>query len=732
MMFLQNLAEAYKERTTILKQLRLSMDGAGGNRSMLGQMMARKELAGKTEALKLYSSWVYTAANRNANAVACANLTLYAANTGEQSPAGSRFGKSIGTKLQQSKFLDLKKNGPRCKALDTAQSVEVITDHPFLDLMHNINPHKNQLETMQALSLNLDLGGDNYWYIDRSGINGTPNALWTLRQDWVQVVPDCDNFIKGYLYGPPYARQKQAFEVDEIVQFNRVNLTNPYYGYGRVEGAHAAILGYKSMEDYEYSITSNNAIPSTVINYKKGALDAKTRKTLLREWENALRGTHKSGGTFIADQDIEVKPLALSPRDLTFLQGRKWRFDEIITAFGQTGALYDEKANRANIEGAIHLWEKWEITPTLKLAEQKINEKLIPMYDEPRLFVAFDSVVQRDRSEDRADEELYLKHGMPINRILENAGKDPIEGGDVGYIDLNRIEIGTEAVEPDNSENNIKTEIYRRSTASLPVHWGWGRRKTDDVDRARSGGANGPLGKNEKNIEAGMRKVWKEQKPEAVKQAENVEGADFEFMFDDAWSTRTASAVKPGITAATVAGAKQGSNKVGITVTDFIDRPTVQDAISNHSFNFAKTIGKDGADQLKAAMAEGIELGESIPQLKTRIGNIFEDWKDYRGERIARTESARASMLGVEQQWKETGVVSAKVWDASGDACPFCLDMHGKQIGLGESFWTVEGPDQVVEFDGRNIKLAHNYENVQAPPLHPNCRCDMQPVLIEI
>jgi len=24
-----------------------------------------------------------------------------------------------------------------------------------------------------------------------------------------------------------------------------------------------------------------------------------------------------------------------------------------------------------------------------------------------------------------------------------------------------------------------------------------------------------------------------------------------------------------------------------------------------------------------------------------------------------------------------------------------------------------------------------NYEDVQAPPLHPNCRCDLVPILVE-
>jgi len=735
---LKDAIDKWTDRTAAYKDLTRVISGLTGSNKMIGQFMGRKEISDKNEALNLYSSWVYTAANRNANAVASAKLNLYATRSTGELRAGRKYGHSIGKTVDAETFKRLKASNSMNDRLAGADEVEHIIDHPYLDMMQNVNPHKNAFETMQALSLNIDLGGDNYWYIDRSGLNGTPIEFWTLRQDYVTVVPDSKDFIKGYLFGRPGATQKIAFEPDEIIQFQRVNLLNPWYGMGRVAGAQNAILGYRSMEDYEASVTRNNAIPAAVIQYKGGKLDSKRRKELLSEWNNALRGNGRSGSSFVADMDFDVKTLAMNPRDLSFLQGRKWRFDEIITAFGQTGAMYDEKANRANIEGAIHLWEKWEITPTLQLIEQKINEKLVPMYGEPRLFVAYDPIIQRDRAEVRDDEKLYLENGMPINRVLMRNGLEPVEGGDIGYISNSKIPIGSAVVsEPATVKqaNTIKQNLQSKKTAHSPIRDSYRKNVSRMYLKADpgglSGGANKPLSKPEKSINDGIKTVFTDQEPLAIAAAASAVGADFQFLLGEEWTFRTANAIRPGVTASAVAGAKRGAQQVGVVVTDFIDRPTVQNVLKNSTLDFALAINAGTEQALREAIAAGLEAGESIPELKKRIELLYDGWKDWRAERIARTESIRALELGRIQQWKETGVVAGKIWDANGDACPFCLDMDGKYVELGEPYFTPDGPDQVVEFNGKEITLQHNYMTVDAPPLHPNCRCSVQPVLIE-
>ena len=88
-------------------------------------------------------------------------------------------------------------------------------------------------------------------------------------------------------------------------------------------------------------------------------------------------------------------------------------------------------------------------------------------------------------------------------------------------------------------------------------------------------------------------------------------------------------------------------------------------------------------------------------------------------------------MAGEREAWRETGVVTAIVWDAKSDACPFCLEMNGKVIGMNENFWD-KGDSLTVDFEGKDITLSFGYSAIAGPPLHPNCKCGQRAQLMEM
>ena len=122
--------------------------------------------------------------------------------------------------------------------------------------------------------------------------------------------------------------------------------------------------------------------------------------------------------------------------------------------------------------------------------------------------------------------------------------------------------------------------------------------------------------------------------------------------------------------------------------------------------------------QLKASLAEGINAGESIPELANRVENIYGAAAGYRAEAIARTESINSSTFATLDAWKQSGVVTGKVWTTtSGNPCPYCLDMNGKTVGLGDNFFD-KGDSLTVEGAGT---MTFDYQNVAGPPAHVNC-----------
>ena len=98
---------------------------------------------------------------------------------------------------------------------------------------------------------------------------------------------------------------------------------------------------------------------------------------------------------------------------------------------------------------------------------------------------------------------------------------------------------------------------------------------------------------------------------------------------------------------------------------------------------------------------------------------------------IARTEAQRATRKAESEAWKSTGLVEGKKWLLAPDPCEFCQaasEQFGqKSVGINEPFY--KQGDTLTGADGGELAL--DYEAVDGPPLHPNCRCSMQPVLVD-
>jgi len=116
-------------------------------------------------------------------------------------------------------------------------------------------------------------------------------------------------------------------------------------------------------------------------------------------------------------------------------------------------------------------------------------------------------------------------------------------------------------------------------------------------------------------------------------------------------------------------------------------------------------------EDLRSLITESVGEGQSAADLADQIEDSFA-FSPQRAETIARTELAEAHVQGNLQGWRDTGAVSQKRWIVGGGCCSDCDEMDGAVVDLDEDFETDDGP-------------------IDGPPLHPNCRCDIEPLLKE-
>ncbi len=112
-------------------------------------------------------------------------------------------------------------------------------------------------------------------------------------------------------------------------------------------------------------------------------------------------------------------------------------------------------------------------------------------------------------------------------------------------------------------------------------------------------------------------------------------------------------------------------------------------------------------NMIRVDVARAIEEGQSNDALAQAIRENTA-FSGERAELIARTESASADVQGNLEAYRMSGVVSGKQWITGAGCCDLCNELDGVTVDLDEDFPNDGGA---------------------GPPLHPNCRCDVLPVL---
>ena len=161
---------------------------------------------------------------------------------------------------------------------------------------------------------------------------------------------------------------------------------------------------------------------------------------------------------------------------------------------------------------------------------------------------------------------------------------------------------------------------------------------------------------------------------------------------------------------------KETFDFLGVDMELNIDE-SVKRYIANRNTKFAISTTDTTNDAIRYAIEEGITLGESREKISQRIADVFDSAKDYRTNMIAQSEVTRYNAEASELSYIESGIVEGKEWIVNPDACEFCIQFEGKVIELGESF-----ADKGDTINAGDSEIELSYEDVEHPPLHPNCR----------
>lgn len=313
--------------------------------------------------------------------------------------------------------------------LAQAEAIEQVLDHPLLTLLRAVNSVHNAHDLWELTTLYQEVLGVAYWLIV-PGPLGVPEEIWVLPSQRVtpRRSPSSPRPVDWYEYQGEQGGERLSPE--EVICFFYPDPGDPYQG--GLSPLRAAFEQVSTAAEYsglKREKFANQALPDAIVS-PDDVLGEDEAERLERQWLQKF-GRGGAGRVLVAESGLKVSLLEHSMGDLAALADYRATKEDIANAFGVPLAFLTSETNLANLQAAEQQHASKTILPRLRRRDQKLNERLLPLYDpEGRLFLASDDPTPANQEQALKQQEADLRWGVrTINEVRRERGLPPVEWG---------------------------------------------------------------------------------------------------------------------------------------------------------------------------------------------------------------------------------------------------------------------------------------------------------------
>jgi len=601
----------------------------------------------------------------------------------------------------------------------------LIPDHPLTQLFNNPNPFTSDYRFNELLIIHLYLAGTAFLekVRARSG-SGKIVEIGLLRPDRVRIVPGKEELIESYIY--ELAGQRHPLLREDVIRISFSNPLDDYYGQSPLIAALRRIATDNEATDFTKAILENRAVPGVVIHTGDKSLTTDPVKNTIakKAFKQAFSGDKRGNVMFMYDGD-KIETISMNMNELAFPELTMNNEARILATLGVPPIIIGvlaglEHSTYSNFALANQIFHENTIAPLHRRIAADINLQLVPDFDKSgRVYAEFDtskvSAFKDIRKQAREESRVAFTTGVITrNEARTISGQDKVANGDIFLQPINLIEVpvNAKAIKPAKLVKQFKSDrtallqgaLGRRNDAEL-----WLKKLQEWAEKEYT--------IRSKEVSAAIKTSVKMSNDEYFKLLDEVE------LLLPKWVDRSYKGVNP-ILLEIITKAMQGAaDDIGI---DFvIDSTFQQKFVQDYSFKFAQGMSNTSVNDVRSVIRQSQAGNLSYDEMIVAFQSKFNTWTSSRAFMVARTETIRASNHGAEEAWRQMGI-EQKEWIIAGDACPYCTEMDGKITSIGSNF--IE-QDEELFVDGTDKPLSTSYEAIQTPPLHPNCRCALVPVI---
>jgi HK97 family phage portal protein len=635
-----------------------------------------------------------------------------------------------------------------------------------LAVLNNPNPFTSRYELMEMTDMYMSLCGKCFWVLEKDKA-GRNREIWCISPMDMWIVPDVNNYIKGYIYKTGF--QEIPFDPDQVIFFSMPDPYNQYGGVGPAQGARNSLEVDKYSSEHNRNFFYNGAKLSGILNVETD-LDDDSWDRLTAQFEDKYRGVDNAHRIAIIEGGkANFNDLTMNNKDMDFFNLRQLTRDEILGVFGVHKSILGltDDVSRANAETAEYVFQKHVIRPRLRRIQDKLNNEFVKLFGENIKLQFTDPVPENKEFLVDALNQLVNKCIAPnegrqiLNKMFDDVNLEPLPNGDVIYYINNLVPMGTppptvpnsnggdnnndisndstnnsntnsniddSSNNNDDNENNLDKSIKKKIQKSTKLKIKRLLQKSNSTRIQERDKLSKPL---EDEFGDTITKYLNAMQDDVVKKIGNGSKDPVDL---DVWGKTLQAIVEPLYTKifktggnAVVNEFKSISNSINkdLGVSFNLKDPNVQKVIQNKVMKI-KGVNQTTKDRVKDVIQDSYNSDEGY-NIQDVIGTLKNDFtfSPQRAATIGRTETLsslnQATMEGYKQN---SDIIDGKAWLATDD--DKTRDSH---VQAGEDYSTDSPIDVNDQFNVGGYDCDCPGDDDLPPEEVINCRCCLQPVI---
>ena len=594
---------------------------------------------------------------------------------------------------------------------------EVLSGEQEFDVLRDPNPWMTGYDFWESVIGFLELTGECPIALIKEGNN--LKGLIPLRPDKVKVIPHKTEMISHYVFSNSSSSESFRIERDEMVFLKYFNPMSDYRGLSPMKAAQLDIeLDLRAISTNK-NMMAQGARPSGIIS-TDAQLNDHIWSRYQSQFESKYSGQLNRGKIMFLDSGMKWQQIGMSNEELQYAQQRQWTKDTVSEVYGVPPIYlmqFKDASVLANAEVQHKLLWTTTLIPKIRKISDLLTKHLVPlMTQRDGVSISFDvsnvAALQPDKAKLSETFDKALKNGSAspndYREYVLGLSRKEDDAMDLHYVPMNIIPLDSAQLdsepEPAEKVNNALgliqdtidimnggkdisgdiTEVAKQvnSKIDLTDEKIWRYKGLSIIQRLEK--------RVVKKFSNKLIKLFNAQMREVVSNLANYKAFK---TFDtsavninlEAWIGEFEAAGEVYIADALTFAATDMANDLGIVynVTD----PNAASYINNRSSKYSSLVNNTTYTQVKSVLETAVAEGLTIAETTAKIKEYFENNREFRAARIARTETMSAGNYGRLDSMKQ-GKIEYHRWSSQRDA--FVRDDHaqvdGEVVKLGYSF----------------------------------------------